>query len=186
MPATGCTGARTPAGTCAMGAAWTTRGRRSSSSPTISSGLNVAPSNALPSRAMRRRDSRRREACSPRETPRRRAHNCGSSGGSRSHRGPLQGSPGVVAGSLARRVGNGSPGGAMRPGDARAPLVPPVNLVLVGCGAVARCYYAPTLTRLLASGWVGAVRLFDPTSARARRSPRCCRRARSHRAGRTC
>ena len=56
----------------------------------------------------------------------------------------------------------------MRPGDARAPLMPPVNLVLVGCGAVARCYYAPTLTRLLASGWVGAVRLFDPTSARAR------------------
>jgi predicted dehydrogenase len=56
----------------------------------------------------------------------------------------------------------------MRPGDARAPLMPPVNLVLVGCGAVARCYYAPTLTRLLERGWAGTVRLFDPTSARAR------------------
>ena len=56
----------------------------------------------------------------------------------------------------------------MRPGDARAPWTTPVNLVLVGCGAVARTYYAPALTRLLASGWVGAVRLFDPTSARAR------------------
>ena len=58
-------------------------------------------------------------------------------------------------------------GGAMRPGDARAPWTPPVNLVLVGCGAVARSYYAPALTRLLAGGWVGAVRLFDPSSARA-------------------
>ena len=56
----------------------------------------------------------------------------------------------------------------MRRGDARAPWTPPVNLVLVGCGAVARSYYAPALTRLLASGWVGAVRLFDPSSARAR------------------
>jgi predicted dehydrogenase len=43
-----------------------------------------------------------------------------------------------------------------------------VNLVLVGCGAVARSYYAPALTRLLAGGWIGAVRLFDPSSARAR------------------
>ena len=59
-------------------------------------------------------------------------------------------------------------GGAMRPGDARAPWTPPVNLVLVGCGAVARSYYAPALTRLLAGGWIGAVRLFDPSSARAR------------------
>jgi predicted dehydrogenase len=56
----------------------------------------------------------------------------------------------------------------MRPGDARAPWTPPVNLVLVGCGAVARSYYAPALNRLLAGGWVGAVRLFDPSSARAR------------------
>jgi predicted dehydrogenase len=56
----------------------------------------------------------------------------------------------------------------MRPGDARAPWTPPVNLVLVGCGAVARSYYAPALTRLLAGGWVGAVRLFDPSSARTR------------------
>lgn len=56
----------------------------------------------------------------------------------------------------------------MRPGDARAPWTPPVNLVLVGCGAVARSYYAPALKRLLAAGWVGAVRLFDPSSARAR------------------
>ena len=55
----------------------------------------------------------------------------------------------------------------MRPGDARAPWTPPVNLVLVGCGAVARSYYAPALTRLLAGGWIGAVRLFDPSSARA-------------------
>jgi predicted dehydrogenase len=43
-----------------------------------------------------------------------------------------------------------------------------VNLVLVGCGAVARSYYAPALTRLLAGGWVGAVRLFDPNLTRAR------------------
>ena len=56
----------------------------------------------------------------------------------------------------------------MRPGDTRAPWTPPVNLVLVGCGAVARSYYAPALTRLLAGGWIGAVRLFDPSSARAR------------------
>ena len=55
----------------------------------------------------------------------------------------------------------------MRPDDAQAPWTPPVNLVLVGCGAVARSYYAPALTRLLAGGWIGAVRLFDPSSARA-------------------
>ena len=55
----------------------------------------------------------------------------------------------------------------MTPGDARAPWTRPVNLVLVGCGAVARSYYAPALTRLLAGGWIGAVRLFDPSSARA-------------------
>jgi predicted dehydrogenase len=60
----------------------------------------------------------------------------------------------------------------MRPRDTRAPWTPPwtppVNLILVGCGAVARSYYAPALTRLLAGGWIGAVRLFDPSSARAR------------------
>ena len=56
----------------------------------------------------------------------------------------------------------------MRRGDAHAPWTPAVNLVLVGCGAVARNYYLPALTRLLADGWVGAVRLFDPNSARAR------------------
>jgi predicted dehydrogenase len=55
----------------------------------------------------------------------------------------------------------------MRPGDARAPWTTPVNLVLVGCGAVARTYYAPALTHLLAGGWVGGVRLFDQSSARA-------------------
>jgi predicted dehydrogenase len=51
--------------------------------------------------------------------------------------------------------------------DARAPWTPAVNLVLVGCGAVARSYYVPALRRLLCGGWVGAVRLFDPNSARA-------------------
>jgi predicted dehydrogenase len=55
----------------------------------------------------------------------------------------------------------------MRPGDERAPFMPPVDVVLVGCGAVARSYYAPALARLLAGGWVGAVRLFDLSPARA-------------------
>jgi predicted dehydrogenase len=55
----------------------------------------------------------------------------------------------------------------VRPVAARAPWVPPVNVVLVGCGAVARSYYAPALARLLAGGWVGAVRLFDVSPARA-------------------
>ncbi len=55
----------------------------------------------------------------------------------------------------------------MRPGDSRAPWTPPVNVVLVGCGAVARSYYAPALAQLLAGGWVGAVRLFDLSPARA-------------------
>ena len=50
----------------------------------------------------------------------------------------------------------------MRPGDARAPWTPPVSVVLVGCGAVARSYYAPALARLLAGGWVGAVRTLRP------------------------
>ena len=45
----------------------------------------------------------------------------------------------------------------MRPGDTRAPWMPPVKLVLVGCGAVARSYYAPALTRLVAGGWEGNV-----------------------------
>ena len=56
----------------------------------------------------------------------------------------------------------------MRVGDAHAPWTPPVNLVLVGCGAVARSYYAPALSALHAGGWVGAVRLFDPNCARTR------------------
>jgi len=56
----------------------------------------------------------------------------------------------------------------MRRGDARPPWTRAVNIVLVGCGAVARSYYVPALTRLLAGGWVGAVRVFDPNSARAR------------------
>jgi predicted dehydrogenase len=42
-----------------------------------------------------------------------------------------------------------------------------VSVVLVGCGAVARSYYAPVLARLLAAGRVGAVRLFDASAARA-------------------
>jgi predicted dehydrogenase len=54
----------------------------------------------------------------------------------------------------------------MRQGDTRAPWTPPVDVVLVGCGAVARSYYAPALTRLLAGGWVGAVRLSDVSSER--------------------
>jgi predicted dehydrogenase len=37
----------------------------------------------------------------------------------------------------------------------------------VGCGAVARAYYAPALARLLDGGRVEAVRLFDPSPARA-------------------
>jgi predicted dehydrogenase len=55
----------------------------------------------------------------------------------------------------------------MRRDDARAPWTPPVDVVLVGCGAVAHTYYAPALTRLLASDWVGAVRLFDLNQGRA-------------------
>jgi predicted dehydrogenase len=55
----------------------------------------------------------------------------------------------------------------VRPLDARAPWEPPVRVALVGCGAVARAYYAPALARLLAGGWVGAVRLFDASPARA-------------------
>jgi predicted dehydrogenase len=59
----------------------------------------------------------------------------------------------VVAGSRARAT--------------RAPSAPPVSVVLIGCGAVARSYYAPALARLLAGGWVGPVRLFDVNPARA-------------------
>jgi predicted dehydrogenase len=44
---------------------------------------------------------------------------------------------------------------------AQAPWTPPVNVVLVGCGAVARRYYIPALIRLAAGGWIGTVRLFD-------------------------
>ena len=55
----------------------------------------------------------------------------------------------------------------MKHPDARLPWTPAVNLVLVGCGAVARNYYVPALRRLLFGGWVGTVRLFDPNSARA-------------------
>jgi predicted dehydrogenase len=55
----------------------------------------------------------------------------------------------------------------MRPGGARAPWTPPVSVVLVGCGAVARTYYVPALIRLLAGGWVGAVRFYDLSPARA-------------------
>ena len=55
----------------------------------------------------------------------------------------------------------------MRQGQRQAPWKPPVNVVLVGCGAVARSYYLPALTRLRAGGWVGAVRLFDLKPMRA-------------------
>jgi predicted dehydrogenase len=55
----------------------------------------------------------------------------------------------------------------MRASDVRAPWTPPVSVVLVGCGAVARSYYAPALARLLAGGWVQAVRLFDTSAPRA-------------------
>ncbi len=44
----------------------------------------------------------------------------------------------------------------------------PVRVALVGCGAVARTYYAPALARLIAGGRIEAVRLFDPSPARAR------------------
>jgi predicted dehydrogenase len=55
----------------------------------------------------------------------------------------------------------------MKHPDGRVPWTPAVDLVLVGCGAVARNYYVPALRRLLFGGWVGTVRLFDPNSARA-------------------
>lgn len=55
----------------------------------------------------------------------------------------------------------------MRAGGPRAPGAPPVSVVLVGCGAVARGYYAPALAGLCAGGWVGAVRLFDVSPAQA-------------------
>jgi predicted dehydrogenase len=55
----------------------------------------------------------------------------------------------------------------VRPGGVRAPWAPPVSVVLVGCGAVARSYYAPALAHLVAGGWVGAVRLFDVCPTRA-------------------
>jgi predicted dehydrogenase len=55
----------------------------------------------------------------------------------------------------------------VRPGGVRAPWAPPVSVVLVGCGAVARSYYAPALAGLCAGGWVEAVRFFDVSPARA-------------------
>jgi predicted dehydrogenase len=55
----------------------------------------------------------------------------------------------------------------VRPSRASAPWAPPASVVLVGCGAVSRSYYAPALARLLADGWVGTVRLFDPSPTRA-------------------
>ena len=66
-----------------------------------------------------------------------------------------------------------------RDSDAHAPGTPPVRVALVGCGAVARTYYAPALTRLLAGGRVEAVRLFDPSPARAKDVAGCCRRGRA-------
>jgi hypothetical protein len=57
----------------------------------------------------------------------------------------------------------------MRTGDARASWTPPVGVVLVGCGAVARSYYAPALARLVVGGWVA---LEDITlQSRAHRFP---------------
>jgi predicted dehydrogenase len=73
----------------------------------------------------------------------------------------------VLAGSLTRRRSDRGTVGAVRPADARPPWAPPVSIVLVGSGAVARSYYAPTLARLHAAGWIGGVRLFDTNPARA-------------------
>ena len=63
---------------------------------------------------------------------------------------------------------------------------PPVRVALVGCGAVARTYYAPALARLTRGRRVGAVRLFDPSPARARDVTGCSPAARSRRVGRPC
>lgn len=57
---------------------------------------------------------------------------------------------------------------AVTPAIERPAWAPPVNIVLVGCGTVARCYYAPVLAHLHARGWVGAVNLFDPDIPHAR------------------
>jgi predicted dehydrogenase len=57
---------------------------------------------------------------------------------------------------------------AVRRIDARARWEPPVRVALVGCGAVARTYYAPALARLMACRRVETVRLFDPSPARVR------------------
>jgi len=42
-----------------------------------------------------------------------------------------------------------------------------VSVAVIGCGTVARSYYAPALRRLIAEGRVGSVRLFDVSAARA-------------------
>jgi predicted dehydrogenase len=55
----------------------------------------------------------------------------------------------------------------MRQRETHAPWTSPVNVVLVGCGAVARTYYLPALERLFAAGWLGATRAFDPNAKRA-------------------
>ena len=55
----------------------------------------------------------------------------------------------------------------MKHPEAQASWTPPVNVVLVGCGAVARNYYLPALERLVAGGWVGATRTFDSNPIRA-------------------
>jgi predicted dehydrogenase len=55
----------------------------------------------------------------------------------------------------------------MRQSQAQVPWTPPVKVVLVGCGAVARTYYLPALRRLIAGGWVESVRLFDLDPLRA-------------------
>ena len=55
----------------------------------------------------------------------------------------------------------------MRHRETQAPWAPPLNVILVGCGAVARTYYLPALERLFAAGWLGATRAFDPNAKRA-------------------
>ena len=148
--------------------AWTTRGWRSSSSPLL-----------RPDRTACRQTNRILALCPVgtgdgaepavrRVTPPRRARSCESSGGWRSHRGPRQGSPAWSPARSTPRGSNGSQAAHEARARRSASWTPPVNLVLVGCGAVARNYYfrrsnAPGRGRLGRS-----IRLFDPTSARAR------------------
>jgi predicted dehydrogenase len=44
------------------------------------------------------------------------------------------------------------------------PPLPPLPVVLVGCGAVSRLFYAPALRALEAAGWLRVVALVDPSA----------------------